>query len=493
MANIELNEIVNVVITATPRALDISNPNNLLILTKTQASDSSAFSRHINSNTIATLFGSSSLVKRMADNIFSQSPNILSGGGELIVGSLLTNTDATQGKFTTGTIASAISTNFGSITNGSFKITVDGGTQQEITGLNFTGVTDLAGVQSVIATALPSKVSVAVLGSTLVFESKKDGTGSTVALAVGTTGTNIAGSTGLNISAGTAVAGTNKGGETLSDAVTRLQGVGASFSAIITDAILEGDKVKANATVFQTSKLIYFAPFDSTDEIANAIKDIKDAGQSYARCLLYTASTEESILFASAYAGRALSVNFNGVSTAQTLNLKNLVNVVADVGLSSTNALLAKKQGADTYGNLQSGGSIEGSGDNRFFDQVYLGRWLEKAMQIAVINVLKTINTKISQTQEGITSLRSAVKTILEQAKRIEYLTAGLKWNSSQTFGNPEDFRRNITDVGYYIYNIPIADQSQADREARKAPVLQVATKEAGGINSAEILILIEA
>jgi hypothetical protein len=71
-------------------------------------------------------------------------------------------------------------------------------------------------------------------------------------------------------------------------------------------------------------------------------------------------------------------------------------------------------------------------------------------------------------------------------------LSAGLTWNSAETFGNPEDLRRNITDVGYYIYSQPIAQQLQAQREARIAPLVQIAIKLAGAIHSSDVLVVIQ-
>ena len=68
----------------------------------------------------------------------------------------------------------------------------------------------------------------------------------------------------------------------------------------------------------------------------------------------------------------------------------------------------------------------------------------------------------------------------------------GLSWNSSETFGNTDDLRRNIIDTGYYIYSLPIAQQSQVDRDARKAPLVQIAVKLAGAIHSSTVLVVIE-
>ena len=68
----------------------------------------------------------------------------------------------------------------------------------------------------------------------------------------------------------------------------------------------------------------------------------------------------------------------------------------------------------------------------------------------------------------------------------------GLTWNSALTFGDPEDMKRNITEKGYYIYSLPIAQQSQADREDRLAPVVQLALKYSGAIHKSDLLGFIE-
>ncbi|MDE9537394.1 DUF3383 domain-containing protein, partial [Xenorhabdus bovienii] len=42
---------------------------------------------------------------------------------------------------------------------------------------------------------------------------------------------------------------------------------------------------------------------------------------------------------------------------------------------------------------------------------------------------------------------------------------------------------------GYYTYAAPIADQVQAEREKRKAPVIQCAIKLAGAVHFADVII----
>jgi hypothetical protein len=43
--------------------------------------------------------------------------------------------------------------------------------------------------------------------------------------------------------------------------------------------------------------------------------------------------------------------------------------------------------------------------------------------------------------------------------------------------------------AGYYAYAPPIASQAQADRETRKAPVIQCAIKLAGAVHFADVII----
>ena len=55
-----------------------------------------------------------------------------------------------------------------------------------------------------------------------------------------------------------------------------------------------------------------------------------------------------------------------------------------------------------------------------------------------------------------------------------------------------EEQQRNIAEKGYYIYSIPVAQQNQTEREARKAPVIQIAVKFSGAIHHSEVIITVE-
>jgi hypothetical protein len=88
--------------------------------------------------------------------------------------------------------------------------------------------------------------------------------------------------------------------------------------------------------------------------------------------------------------------------------------------------------------------------------------------------------------------LKNAYRAICEQAVVNQYAAPGT-WNSSTTFGTQDDFLANIEQRGYYIYSAPVARQSQAAREARQAPLVQIAIKEAGAIHSSDVIVFVNA
>ncbi len=59
-------------------------------------------------------------------------------------------------------------------------------------------------------------------------------------------------------------------------------------------------------------------------------------------------------------------------------------------------------------------------------------------------------------------------------------------------FGDGPSLIRSVAQSGFYIYADPIAKQSQADREARRAPLVRVACKTAGGVDSSNVIVIID-
>jgi hypothetical protein len=292
-------------------------------------------------------------------------------------------------------------------------------------------------------------------------------------------------------------------GEVLEQAIVRAKGLvyfggcsaaytlGSSGPTGYTGATGANLELIRSAAVAQSeTKLLFCASSTSGDLASSALfDDIADLGQSYTRCL-YHSDAAQLEAFKWGYAGRAMSTNFAGSNTTSTMNLKQIVGVTADDGLDQTTLNLAKACGADVYANIASRASILSSGINEFFDDIYNLSWFVGALQVAGFNYLATTSTKIPQTEAGMDGLKGAYRTICDQAITNSFIAKG-EWTSPDTFGNPVDFKRNIGDFGYYIYSLPVATQSAADRADRKAPAISIAVKYAGAIHSSEVLVYI--
>lgn len=220
-------------------------------------------------------------------------------------------------------------------------------------------------------------------------------------------------------------------------------------------------------------------------------KNIKAAGLGKTRSLAYSNDPQDAKIAIATYATIAKSVNWKGPNTANTMNLKTLTGVLPDNGLSDTYVLSAATNGVDIYGNTGGLSVVYSNDNNGYTDDIEVQLWFKKAIEVAGFNYLRQTNTKIPQTESGMTGLKNSYAQICEQG-----LTNGSiapnTWNTAIPFGDPEDFQRNIQEKGYYIYSQPVALQAQSDREKRKSPVVQIAIKLSGAFHFAEVLITVE-
>lgn len=285
--------------------------------------------------------------------------------------------------------------------------------------------------------------------------------------------------------------------ETIKEAVIRTKDL-VQYFGILTDTIIGNSDISdAASTVQALNKMLFLAKKTEADVTATTgIADIvRLAGYSKTRILPYLtdATTDTaSVLYSAAYAGRALSTDFTGSNTTQTMHMKDLVGILPDLAMTQTIFEKAKAAGADTYCSFQGVPKVFSTGANKFFDEVYNLCWLVGALEVAGFNFLAQTNTKIPQSEKGVDGLKGAYRSVLEQSITNQYAASG-SWNSPDTFGDLADFHRNINERGYYIYSLPVNQQSQADRAARKAPLVQIAVKAAGAVHSSNVIVNINA
>lgn len=282
--------------------------------------------------------------------------------------------------------------------------------------------------------------------------------------------------------------------ESLADAIARSSSL-VQYFGILSTKDYDAEEVAAAAAVVQTlNKILFVVSNDAADIAADgSFHDIAEAGYDKTRCLAYLSdTTEPAKVMAAAYAGRALSTAFEGSNTTSTMHLKDLVGITADPTMTQTQLNLCEACGADAYVNIAGVAKTFTSGANKFFDQVYNRCWFLGALEVAGFNALAKVSTKVPQTEPGMTILKGAYRLVCDRAVRNGYVAPGA-WNSADRFGDVEAMLRNIEEVGYYIYSLPVNQQAQTEREERKAPLVQIAIKEAGAIHSSNVLVYINA
>jgi hypothetical protein len=249
----------------------------------------------------------------------------------------------------------------------------------------------------------------------------------------------------------------------------------------------------AVATVNGLGKLIGVSTYLTSDLTAgNLLYVVSAANEPSGVLFLYTQGGTylAARLAMAAVFSAQMSTNFAGQNTTLNLNVKTLQGVTADTGITPAVLTTCKTLGVNVYASIQGVAKFIANGGPNFIfmDNVYNLLWFANALQIGIFNALAMTSTKIPQTEAGMTVLKNAVIAVCQQAVLNGYIAPGT-WQSTDTFGDLKSFLRNIVQLGYYIYSQPIGDQSEAVRETRAAPLMQLAVKLAGAINTASLLV----
>lgn len=488
--NLPITNVITVTVQETPTGVGIPNENNVMLLTTEAPINLEVFGDYFSPSQVNSNYGTNSATAQMADNIFGQTPNILSGGGKLTIAPLQASVAATGGKFVTANIATNLA-GLIAVTNGNLRVTVNG-VAQNLGGLNFTQCVTLADIAAVLQAALIDCV-VTASGTAITITSNKVGTTSTVALAAYTGGgTDLTSAGLLNIAGGTATGGANSSGETILAAIARLLPQ-TFFGCVITNLNIEDAVISATAAGMQAMDMLFPHHCATSTDIAGIITTVQQASQKKTRLLPYiTGGQAVANLYKAAYAGRGFSQDFTGSNTAATMHMKQLANVVPDANMTQTLLDATKIAGGDPYVSVQGYPMVFSTGGNDYFDNQYANIALKFALEVAGFNYLAGTNTKVPQTEQGMNGLKSAYIGIMKQFVNNGELAPGA-WNSSDTFGDPQLFQDNIAATGYYVYSQPVAQQSSAARNARQAPLVQIAAKRAGAIQSSNVIVLINA
>ena len=488
--SLDLGNVVRVSISGPERGLATINTSALAIITDEAPipADFGVHRTYLNPDGVAEDFGTSSETYRLALAVFNQKLNILTGGGFLVVIPRLQTAPAVA-----AVILGTGPVNLLGLTAADYNlnVAVDGGVAAD----ELIGPIDTTS----LATAEASLNSTAITAAGLVFSLSGELSSALITLSTTTTGATsaiviAATGTGTNIAVPLGLAGTASGADTgverAKDAILRTKGSVNYFGIVYNAKFSDVDLTELAATVQSLDKFQAVGSNLSAD-IAGIFTTLKDAGYTKTRCMYYSVSEDNSLDFATGYMSRLMSINFNATGTALTMHLKDFVGLVADSGVTQTILDAAKKAGVDVLADIGIP-KIFISGANLFSDQLYTRLALQVDLQIAGFNYLATTTTKIPQTETGMDGLKGAYRAVMKRYAGVGVYAPGI-WNNATRFGDPADHDRNIEEFGFYIFSIPVAQQAQTEREARIAPLVQIAAKEAGAIHSSDVVVLVEA
>ncbi|MBN3848625.1 DUF3383 domain-containing protein [Paraburkholderia sp. Ac-20342] len=179
--------------------------------------------------------------------------------------------------------------------------------------------------------------------------------------------------------------------------------------------------------------------------------------------------------------GRQLTVLYTGNNTVITLMFKQEPGVAAET-LNATQMAALEGKNCNVFAAYNNGTTIiepAKVASGQFIDTIVGMDAFAIDTQTALFNALYTSTTKIPQTDPGMHILATTIEGICQQYVKNGLFAPGT-WNSGG-FGtlNQGDFMAK----GYYVYQPPVASQSQANRAARVSVPFQIAVKLAGAVH----------
>lgn len=464
MAQLPLTNVIVISVSAAQTGVGQYNTSNLAIFSRENYAPATfgalGYKIYLDPTEVATDFGTGSNTYKMALGVFSQQPNILAGGGYLVI--------------IPYSLAIQLLTFVATPTTGAYTLSYNG---------NSTSSLAFGATASQVQTALQALAglaSVTVTGS--------NSAGFTITMVGVTAPLPIL--VGVNT---TGEAATIGGVEAYDAAITRTTGL-VQYFGLMTAEIPGSSVTLAAAAVIQSlNKIGAFISNTAADFAPGGLLDqLRSGSFTQSRGLFYGDTLTNALVFMASYMAVGLSVNFNGSNTTNNMHLKTLAGVQPDPILTQSQLNQCQTAGVDVYISLQGAAKVFTSGANEFFDRVYNLQWLVGALQVAGFNYLAQTNTKIPQTEGGVTGLKNAYRQVCELAVTNQYSAPGT-WTNPTTFGNQSDLILNVAQRGYYIYSAPVSQQLPSVRATRAAPLVQIALQEAGAINSSSVIVNVNA
>ncbi|WP_079218930.1 DUF3383 domain-containing protein [Herbaspirillum robiniae] len=480
-----VSRLINVTINMSPAAAQGADLNTALILGATAVIDTAERMRAYGGiDEVGEDFGTTDPEYKAALLYFEQTPQ----PAQLLIGRWAKA--ATAGLLRGAALSTAQQdlATWKAVAAGSFKVTIDA-TVKTLSALDFSGVTSLNGVATIISTALAGATCV-WNGIQFVITSPTTGANSKVSYVTPTgSGTDI--SSMLGMTAAVAPAPVDGIVAEAPDTCVALfldrfsnKFLGLNFA----DTSLTDDQFLAVCDLIEADQKHLHAVSTSAASILDPTATNDIASKMKAKGYKFSFVQFSSVPYAGAsLLGRLLTVNFDANNTTITLMYKQEPGIVAE-NLTSTQANTLEDKRCNVFVEYNNDTAIVQYGvtpSGIFIDSVYNSIWFQNRVQTDVYNLLYQSTTKVPQTDAGNALIGTTIEGACDAAVNNGYAAPGV-WNSGG-FGALK--QGDTLTKGYYVYTPPIASQSQSNREARKSVPFQIALKEAGAIHTADILV----
>lgn len=178
-------------------------------------------------------------------------------------------------------------------------------------------------------------------------------------------------------------------------------------------------------------------------------------------------------------AGSAFTLAYKTEVGVETENATAVIASQAVDNVKANNGNIYINRGS-SYDIFEEGTLADGT----WFDELIFLDKYQNEMQLSIMDLLYQ-NNKIAQTEGGMSQIVDAVKEVCEDMRRIGFIESGV-WKASSILNLQKG---DTLPNGYYIQTEPIDEQSQADRDARKAPYTYVSLKLAGAIHHVTVQV----
>jgi len=346
--------------------------------------------------------------------------------------------------------------------SGTLELTIDGSAISSTT-VDLSGATTLADVAGLIE----SEIQLDLAGALCIYGaygfeiiSPTAGIASTITFATGDV------AEALGLASYQAVVSDGVDAETAVDSLTAVLDKGIEFVGLVTHKDMRdvlagaaGETTLEIASWAEAAKKIFCNTTNSLAVLNSAItNDIASVLKSATlRYSLTTFSKNYNLYPSASVFGRAASVNFSGINTTITLNLKTMPTITAEDLTPAEFAVLRSKNASAV---VQIGKSVNAYTDSRmasgsWLDTTHGLMWLENRCEVDLFNLLYQSTTKIPFTQTGINTAAATLDRSLQSAVRNGL--AGPGFLPDGTF-LPE---------GFLITSVALADVPSGDKGNR--------------------------